>query len=54
MSTITEIMEIANTDKETAIEIFHNMFIDFSECTQKQFENEIKRAASEINSTEDA
>jgi len=37
---VNKIKELCGCDTETAYKVFQNMVIDFSECTQEQFDRE--------------
>lgn len=39
---INDIMKLLKVSKETAIEVFDNMQIDFSECSNREFNAEAK------------
>ena len=41
---IRDIMKICSVDEKRAFEIYSQMDIDFSECTQKEFINAVREA----------
>lgn len=49
---INEIMKLLKCDNKTAHQVFQNMVLDFSECTNEQFEREAQFIYFQIVSRE--
>jgi hypothetical protein len=49
---INEIMKLLNCDNNTAWTVYNNMVLDFSECTNEQFEREAQFIYFQIVSRE--
>ena len=49
MANVRQIMELLSVDKDTAFRIYDAMHIDFSECTDREFELAAKAAYAELN-----
>lgn len=44
MANVRQIMELLSVDKDTAFRIYDVMDIDFSECTNREFESAARSA----------